>query len=211
MMGAANTIEVRNEGQTQELALAQVGLSPATTNSATAHAFLSPLVGAAGVANTVTVMRTKVAAVAAGDLSGVEEMLVSQAHALDAIFTEMARRAALNLGHNINVTQTYMQLAMKAQSQCRTTLQTLAEIKNPKAVAFVKQANIAHGPQQVNNGTDGTVRAEKVVEPSTNEQSQESHELLPDSRAPRAPRRTNPPVETVGEINRTTHRKRKSR
>ena len=31
-------------------------------------------------------------------------------------------------------------------------MQTLAEIKNPQSVAFVKQANIANGPQQVNNG-----------------------------------------------------------
>jgi len=30
-------------------------------------------------------------------------------------------------------------LALKAQAQCRATLQTLAEIKNPHPVAFVKQ------------------------------------------------------------------------
>jgi hypothetical protein len=37
-------------------------------------------------------------------------------------------------------------LALKAQSQCRATLETLAAIKNPQPVAFVRQANIAHGP-----------------------------------------------------------------
>ncbi len=31
-------------------------------------------------------------------------------------------------------------------------LQTLFEMKHPQPVAFVKQANIANGPQQVNNG-----------------------------------------------------------
>ncbi|NML85977.1 MAG: hypothetical protein HHJ19_10135, partial [Polaromonas sp.] len=42
---------------------------------------------------------------------------------------------------------------MKAQSPCRATLQVLAEIKNPRPVAFVKQANINNGgQQQVNNG-----------------------------------------------------------
>ena len=41
--------------------------------------------------------------------------------------------------------------ASKAKAQCRATIETLAEIKNPRTVAFVKQANIAHGPQQVNN------------------------------------------------------------
>jgi hypothetical protein len=43
-----------------------------------------------------------------------------------------------------------MRLALKAQSQCRVTLETLAAIKNPPLV-FAKQANIAHGAQQVNN------------------------------------------------------------
>lgn len=46
-----------------------------------------------------------------------------------------------------------MRMGMKAQSQCRATLQALAEIKNPHSVAFVKQANINNGGnQQVNNG-----------------------------------------------------------
>ena len=44
-----------------------------------------------------------------------------------------------------------MRLALKAQGQCRATLETLAAIKNPPVV-FARQANIAHGPQQVNNG-----------------------------------------------------------
>lgn len=43
----------------------------------------------------------------------------------------------------------------------------LAEIKNPRPVAFVKQANIAHGPQQVNNangrGPPAPARAEKLA------------------------------------------------
>jgi hypothetical protein len=45
-----------------------------------------------------------------------------------------------------------MRLALKAQSQCRATIETLAEIKNPQPVAFVQQADVAHGPQQINNG-----------------------------------------------------------
>lgn len=43
-------------------------------------------------------------------------------------------------------------MALKAQAQCRATLETLAEIKNPQPTAFLRQANIAYGPQQVNNG-----------------------------------------------------------
>jgi hypothetical protein len=47
---------------------------------------------------------------------------------------------------------------LKAQSQCRATPETLATIKNPP-VLFAKQANIATGPQQVNNGIPSPSRA----------------------------------------------------
>ena len=42
-------------------------------------------------------------------------------------------------------------MALRAQNQCRMTLETIATIKNP-SVVFAKQANIAAGHQQVNNG-----------------------------------------------------------
>lgn len=78
--------------------------------------------------------------------------LTAQAAAIDAIFPEPARRGALNLGEYLSASETYFRLALKAQSQCRATLEALAEIKNTHPVAFVQQANIAHGPQQVNYG-----------------------------------------------------------
>jgi hypothetical protein len=43
--------------------------------------------------------------------------------------------------------EAYLRLGLKAQSQSRATLETLSRIKNPQPVAFVRQANIAHGPQ----------------------------------------------------------------
>ena len=86
------------------------------------------------------------------DLKRGESILIVQAHTLDAIFNELAQRAALNMGKYLGACETYLRLALKAQSQCRATLETLAAIKNPTPVAFVKQANIAAGPQQVNNG-----------------------------------------------------------
>ena len=115
-------------------------------------------------------LRKKAEKVQAGDLSGMESLLVAQAIALDSIFTELARRAALDMGEYINAADTYMRLALKAQSQCRTTVEALAEIKNPRPVAFVKQANIANGPQQVNNGTPaGEPRAHGKTANQSNE------------------------------------------
>lgn len=95
--------------------------------------------------------RAAVGRVAKGEIGQADGLLTSQAIALNAVFLEMSRRAALNMGSHLGAMETYMRLALKAQSQCRTTLESLAEIKNPRAVAFVKQANIAGGHQQVNN------------------------------------------------------------
>ena len=78
-------------------------------------------------------------------------MLVAQTIALNAVFSDMAWRAAENIGEYLPATEIYLRLAFKAQAQFRATIEALAEIKNPRPVAFVKQANIAQGPQQVNN------------------------------------------------------------
>jgi hypothetical protein len=48
-------------------------------------------------------------------------------------------------------------LALKAQSGSRATLRALADVKNPRQVAFVKQTNVAHN-QQVNNGVVSPAR-----------------------------------------------------
>lgn len=101
-----------------------------------------------------TVERTK-----AGGTDQADSLLTAQAVSLNQIFIELARRSALNMGEYPKAAETYLRLALKAQSQCRTTLESLAEIRNPRPVAFVKQANIAHGHQQVNNG-DAACQAE---------------------------------------------------
>jgi len=88
--------------------------------------------------------------IAGGNLQTVEAMLFSQANALSAVFVTLARKA--NGIESLEQHETLMRLAFKAQAQCRATLETLAEIKNPPQVAFVKQANYAAGHQQVNNG-----------------------------------------------------------
>jgi hypothetical protein len=94
-------------------------------------------------------LRISVARVQGGDLGSAEATLMAQATALDAVFGELSRRALLNMGTYLNATDTYLRLALRAQSQCRATLETLATIKNPTVIA--KQANITAGPQQVNN------------------------------------------------------------
>ena len=98
-----------------------------------------------------TELASQVRAVNGGGMQRTEGILISQAQALDAIFVSLMRRSVnqTNAAH----WEMYMRMGMKAQSQCRATLQALAEMKNPRPVAFVKQANINNGGnQQVNNG-----------------------------------------------------------
>ena len=89
-----------------------------------------------------------------GDMRPIEGMLYQQAKTLETIFTSLARRAANNDG--LKQFQVNLTLALKAQAQCRATLEALAEIKNPRPVQFVNQANMTTGPQQVNNAYAGT-------------------------------------------------------
>jgi hypothetical protein len=55
------------------------------------------LMGELDLTASVAVVREKAGAVQAGNRAGLEETLTAQAVALDAIFNEMARRAALNM------------------------------------------------------------------------------------------------------------------
>ena len=152
-----------------------------------------------------SVMRVSLDKLKSSDLTGVKEMLLSQAQTLDAIFTELGRRGSQNIndGRFMNAAEIYLKLAFKAQSQCRCTLEALAEIVNPRPVAFVKQANIAN-QQQVNNGT-----AQPVTDSRTREIANQSNELLPgvingqrmDTRAPETAGRANQELEAVGQVN----------
>lgn len=85
-----------------------------------------------------------------GDLSKLEEMLYSQAVALNMMFTSLSRRAVNQ--SNVDIKAVLTNLCFKAQNQSRNTIQTLINLKQPSQTSFIKQANIAHGHQQINNG-----------------------------------------------------------
>ena len=94
-------------------------------------------------------LRDQAAAVNRGDLSQAEAMLMNQATSLQSLF---ARLAARGMGcEQAPGFEANMRMALRAQNQCRATLETLAAIKNPPAV-FAKQVNQTTGPQQINNG-----------------------------------------------------------
>jgi ribosomal protein L34E len=140
--------------------------------------------------------------VQAGDMRSVEGMLYRQAKTLETMFTCLARRSASETG--LKQFQVNLTLALKAQAQCRATLEALAEIKNPRPVQFVKQANMTTGPQQVNNGYAGTSSHSCIQSGAGNIQSEQNklleadHGNYLDTRAPSAASRVNQTVEAVG-------------
>ena len=105
-----------------------------------------------------------------------------------------------------------MRMALKAQTQCRATLETLAEVKNPRVTTFVRQQNNAQ-QQQVNNGVlDLTqpVRTEKNVNQSNELLTKGTHAQL-DARGPITAGRGHSQVETVGAVNGTPNSRGKKR
>lgn len=147
-----NELQIAQEpGKSKEQQFADLAVRGVGGNAATVRLFAAPWMGELGLTESIGALKSELAAVKAGDMASVEEMLFGQAKALEAVFHACLNRAATNLGQYPDAVDRYMRLGMKAQSQCRTTLEALAEVKNPRAVAFVRQANIANGHQQVIN------------------------------------------------------------
>ena len=145
-------------------------------DEAVAKILTMPEVGAAGTirvlndihdVNALTkILSKQTADVIGGNMTRPEAMLLSQAHTLDALFNSLVMKG-LGQTHMPHY-EAFMRLAFKAQSQCRSTLQSLSDIKNP-SVVYAKQANITNGNQQINNG---------VPAPRTQENKNYSNELL---------------------------------
>ncbi len=90
-----------------------------------------------------------------GDLRQIEKYLYSQAIALNAVFDHMLGQLAhAEFSQQVQLSAT---LALKAQAQCRVTLATLAEIKNPAHTTFIQQSIQQQNnaiKQQVNNAAE---------------------------------------------------------
>ena len=132
-------------------AMARFAISPKVQAALTVQTFAKTF-GALELESVARSLGESIKQVQGGDMKECEAMLMGQAHSLQAIFRNLSSQAEANIGHFPKAVDSYLRLALKAQSQCRATLETLSTIKNPP-VLFAKQANFANGPQQVNNGT----------------------------------------------------------
>jgi hypothetical protein len=156
---------VAKQDEDQADAIARTVLQPTVQAAATLQEFGKSF-GDLDVTSLMKSLNEQTEATRKNDLGRGEAMLVAQAHTLDAIFHVMARRAANNLGHYPETVDRYLKLAFRAQSQARATWEALSAMKNPPMVGYVKQANIAHGHQQVNNASTGPSTTSRPVENS---------------------------------------------
>lgn len=145
-------------------ATAKITLIP-STNSAAIIAEYGNIFGNQSLEKLFEELQASSKKIIDGDMKQCESMLWTQAEALQSIFTNLSRRA-INQEYLSNF-EMFLKLALKAQSQCRQTLETLSTIKNPPVV-YARQANISSGPQQVNNGitNEPTRREEKQNRPN---------------------------------------------
>lgn len=196
-------------------AIAKFALRP-SANSAVVIQEYGRTFGDLDLAALVDNLAGSIKQVNAGDMTGAEAMLYAQAQALQAMFTNFSRRA-LKQEYQKNL-EAFFRMALKAQNQCRMTLETLANIKNPPVV-FARQANINNGgQQQVNNGTVPTdavnparVRADAGAHAAIQEADQTglleaSDGQRMDTGAQGAAGGADPHLATVGEIDRPAYR-----
>lgn len=197
--------------QTEAQALAVAALKPSLNSSLVIDAYQRNVMGAdVEVKELIRGLSDSMNKVKDGDLSGLESMLVGQAMALQTMFTSLARRAAGQ--QQLRHYESFMGMALKAQAQSRATIQAVIDLKFPRQATFVKQANIAHGPQQVNNGISGETNARAhagEISNTQNKQLEVDHGQFSggmDTRAAQAAKRSDPALAAVGAVHRAKKR-----
>lgn len=147
----ALTVE-QTKDETGAQAMARKLLQPILKNAAAASAFTSKMVGSElelpGIGDYADHVHLAARDAAGGDMTMASKMLAAQAITLDSMFAELARRAAMNMGEFIEASERYGRLALKAQSNCRATLEALAKLHQPREQT-VKHVHVNEGGQAV--------------------------------------------------------------
>ena len=165
------TIDVEREpGEDDARALARKILAPTVGAALTTNAFRPNGISEQDLPSLVMELGEQCEQANANNLGREEAMLVAQAHSLDAIYNRLAGRAAVNMADHPQAMEIFLRMALRAQSQCRATIEALAAIKNPPVI-YARQANFATGHQQVNNGVgtskpDASCARKNGIEPN---------------------------------------------
>jgi hypothetical protein len=143
-------------GETEDQRLAELIVAPGTRAAFLHYALSRKLFGPrAGHADQrasfdgmLAEIEKQQAATGSGDMRRASDLLVTQAHILDALFGDLMHRAIENMGEYPEAMQRYMGLALKAQTQSRTTIEALARMHQPRE-QVVRHVHVYEGGQAV--------------------------------------------------------------
>ncbi len=168
-----NSLKVgRQEGETKGKALAKAVLDPVFKAAHTALESTYNYGTDLDINEIANTLRDSANKLKTNNLEDAETLLITQAHILDTLFHKITRMA---LKHDtLKLFQGMFTVALKAQSQSRMTLETLAEIKNPRPYIQNNKAEY----QQVNN--NGQARSQPHAQAGKNSKS--TNGLLEDKR-----------------------------
>lgn len=148
-----NTLAVKQApDETGAQAVARKVLDPGFRHALTASQFADKMLGTSiehpGLMDYVDHVLKVAGEAKNGELAIASKLLAAQALTLDSMFTELARRAALNMSEYLGATESYGRLALKAQSNCRATLEALAKLHQPREQT-VRHVHVNEGGQAV--------------------------------------------------------------
>ena len=142
----------RTADETGAQAMARKLLGPSFRHALTASTFTKQILGndfdGPGITDFIGHVQAVGEKAEAGDLAFASRVLAAQAITLDSMFSELARRAALNMGEYINAAERYGRLALKAQANCRATIEALAKLHLPREQT-VRHVHVNEGGQAV--------------------------------------------------------------
>ncbi|MDR6790795.1 hypothetical protein J2Y58_004178 [Sphingomonas sp. BE138] len=150
-----STVELK-PGETEDQRLAEMIISP-NTRAAFLHYGLSrvlfgPREGKsdqrASFDGMVAELEKQQAAAGSGDMRRASDLLITQAHVLDALFGDFMHRALDNAGSYPDAMQRYMGMALKAQAQSRASIEALARIHQPRE-QVVRHVHVNEGGQAI--------------------------------------------------------------
>nr|WP_161988942.1 hypothetical protein [Sphingomonas glacialis] len=149
----SETVEIEETaGESQSLTIARLRLNPMMRHATVANAMAAATVKFDGEAVSTLDASGALSDIAnqvkTGDLGSVSDYLLAQSVMLDATVTEMMRRAWQNAGEYPEAFSRYMTLALKAQTQSRTTLEALARLHQPRE-QVVRHVHVYEGGQAV--------------------------------------------------------------
>lgn len=198
----------RQEGVTLEQVATEYMLDPKTLGAMVVDGNSSSVSNQVDVEFARGVIGQGIEEIKKGDLSKLEEMLYSQAVALNMMFANLSRKASIQT--NVDVRSVIASLALKSQNQSRNTIHTLIHLKQPSQTSFIKQqTNVANGHQQINNGVNPSSPEKCTKVP--NELLEINHDKRLDDGAKTKTKRINTELETLEEVDRSKNASRKSK